>query len=356
MPRDPIFWPFDGRKTLYHVPYWAQMKRGVIPPPVLVTLDPINRCNLNCDWCNSSATIEKGGPMFSDEVIESLPRVLSDWGVRAVCIAGGGEPLLHARIGDLIEGLVDAGVEVGVVTNGTRIGDANIEALGRCRFVGISVDAGDAKVYRKLKGVDRFERVYLNMVRLRAAHPELEITWKVLLHPVNIHSMTRAAELADHIGCTFFHARPVGKAWNELGREEFFTEDEVRLAVGIINMLSEHEWPNGLRVINTPQKFSPGKWAIHHPFNRCYAVGMTCGIQANGTVTLCCDRRGDKRVELCTWKEPGEVVKAWNSQRHHEILDSIDLRDCPRCTYTPHNSLFEDFERDLGDPSCRMFI
>jgi len=46
--------PFNSYKLLAHVDRWKGIKRGrAIPPPVLVTVDPTNLCNLNCVWCNA---------------------------------------------------------------------------------------------------------------------------------------------------------------------------------------------------------------------------------------------------------------------------------------------------------------
>ena len=53
--------PFNSYKLLAHVPRWSLIKRGQpIPQPALVTVDPINRCNLRCQWCTpatSSSTV-----------------------------------------------------------------------------------------------------------------------------------------------------------------------------------------------------------------------------------------------------------------------------------------------------------
>jgi len=49
------------------------------------------------------------------------------------------------------------------------------------------------------------------------------------------------------------------------------------------------------------------------------------------------------------------VLAAWGSQRHWQILRSIKLSECPRCTYAPHNALYEEF-LDPEDQVCKDFI
>ena len=41
--------PFNSNKLLVHVERWKRIRRGrAIPAPALVTVDPINICNLSC--------------------------------------------------------------------------------------------------------------------------------------------------------------------------------------------------------------------------------------------------------------------------------------------------------------------
>lgn len=351
-----MFKPFDGKKVLYHVDYWSSMEQGEIPAPVLVTIDPIHRCNLNCTWCNSNETIDRSGEQLTPRDVAALPPALAQWGVKAVCIAGGGEPLLHPTCSELIKGLVGQGIEVGVVTNGILL-HRHIEALGLCRWVGVSVDAGRSVDYREQKGVDKFKDVVDNMRQVRSVWPGLELTYKYLIHPGNVHGLYKAAVTARSIGCNYFHARPAGIPWNAIPknkqRSSLFTAGDVRIAVHMLNACAELE-TDVFKVVNTPDKFRQHDWGIKHDFSTCRATGMTCVIQANRTVGLCCDRRGDSSLTLCSWDTPEDFIAAWGSDKHKAIMRGVDLNRCPRCTYAPHNKLYEDFIK--ADTSCKWFI
>ena len=89
-------------------------------------------------------------------------------GVQAICVAGGGEPLLNPETAAFIDKVVMNGIEAGVVTNGSLIRDC-IDPLSQCTWVGVSVDAGSAGVYQRLKGLKEghsFEKVIENMAML----------------------------------------------------------------------------------------------------------------------------------------------------------------------------------------------
>jgi MoaA/NifB/PqqE/SkfB family radical SAM enzyme len=344
--------PFEGQKALYWVRYWEPLLRGHIPPPVLVTLDPVGRCNLRCVWCNGEAAISKSGEAFDSETMEALPGFLAAWGVKAVCIAGGGEPLLHPHLSKLLAGLHAAGVEVGVVTNGTAI-NRHQGALGACRWVGVSVDAAAVDTYARLKGADALGKVLENIRALRRAWPKLEITYKYLIHPQNVKEISAAALQARGLGCNYFHARPAGVEWWQQGKETLFTLEQVARARAELQAARAHETA-GFRVVGTLDKFTPNGWGKLHDFDRCWAVGMTCVISADHKAGLCCDRRGDEQMKLCDWETLADIRAAWGHYAHKRLIGNVDLSQCPRCTYAPHNRLFEAFA--VRDDACRNFI
>ena len=170
--------------------------------------------------------------MLSEKILCRIADFLPNWGssgsyhpgVKAVCVAGGGESLLNPATPVFIDRLTRNGIEIGVVTNGTRINTC-IDALSQCTWVGVSVDAGSAKTFNKLKGLpedsDIFSRIIDNMAtladysrfyatRLGASHPSYGVSYKYLLYKENIGEIYEAAKIAKSIGCKSIHFRPAG--------------------------------------------------------------------------------------------------------------------------------------------------
>ena len=84
-------------------------------------------------------------------------------------------------------------------------------------------------------------------------------------------------------------------------------------------------------------------------FSSCHAVFMTAVLMPpedresqRFCLALCCDRRGDKTLEfrknLTSFRQ---VENLWGSDEHWQIFEAINLENCPRCTYQPHNQIFE---------------
>jgi hypothetical protein len=62
---------------------------------------------------------------------------------------------------------------------------------------------------------------------------------------------------------------------------------------------------------------------------------------------LCCDRRGDKKLLLEeNVTNPNQIAESWGSKKHWDLFRNLGLKSCPRCTYQPHNQIFEHVIKD----------
>jgi len=381
--------PFNSYKLLVHVERWRKIKRGrAIPPPVLITVDPTNVCNFNCAWCNAAYIREHRNFKLSESTLRDLADFLPVWGaksglpepgVKAVCVAGGGEPLLNGATPVFIDRAVHNGLEIGVVTNGSRI-HKYIDALSQCTWVGVSVDAGSSKTFNALKGLPpedaSFDRVTHNMslladyarshhTQLGRSNPSYGVSYKYLLYEENIGEVFAAAKLAKEIGCKSIHFRPAGTTWDKIGTpdEIQFSQEQVMLFNDQIAQAQELD-DEHFSVFGVTHKFN-SQFGVSNCFDKCYSVFMTALVSPPATkqspknsftVGLCCDRRGDSKLELlrdCV--DIGKIEDAWGGKEHWRIHDRIDVaRECPRCTYQPHNQIFQ--EVILNDSMTYKFI
>lgn len=99
------------------------LKRNVIDSigikPVHLQISPTNRCTLSCSFCSCSARDKKLQLSLGDikEIMNSAKRC----GTKAVTITGGGEPLCHPNIREIISYIHELGIKIGLVTNGTIV-------------------------------------------------------------------------------------------------------------------------------------------------------------------------------------------------------------------------------------------
>ncbi|QZZ29075.1 radical SAM protein [Streptomyces sp. ST1015] len=186
--------------------------------PLVVDLDPTTVCDLACPECISSQVLHHG--QIGPDRIVKLAHELAESDVRAVILIGGGEPLLHRAIGEIVEVLHGAGIKLGLVTNGTQI-DRHLDRLAEClSWVRVSVDAGTADTYqlfRPSRGKrSMFPQVIENMRKL-AERGRGRLGYSFLLMQrfdedgkvteSNYDEVHRAGLLAREIGCDYFEVK-----------------------------------------------------------------------------------------------------------------------------------------------------
>lgn len=367
--------PFNSYKLLAHVDRWKRIQRGApIPAPVLITVDPTNICNFECAWCNARYVREHRNFSLTETTLLRLADFLPRWGitsgyekgVKAVCVAGGGEPLLNPATSVFIDSAIQHGVEVGVVTNGSYIQN-HIEALSKCTWVGCSIDAGTPATFNKLKGLPENSEIFntiisnisqlveyskIHATQLGKPFPSYGVSYKFLLYKDNISEMYAAARLAKSIGCKSIHFRPAGTTWDKIGTDNavYFSDEDIQLFHEQITKVFELD-DSEFGVFGITHKFNE-YFKPSNCFDECYAVFMTAVISPRQdkhadkdsfTMGLCCDRRGDPKLELlkdCCNIE--DIEHIWGNEKHWDIFDSIDIsKECPRCTYMPHNNIYK---------------
>jgi heme d1 biosynthesis radical SAM protein NirJ len=115
------------------------------PKGPVVIWNLIRRCNLTCKHCYSiSADIDFPGELDTTQVFKVMDDLRS-YGV-PVLILSGGEPLLRPDIFEVSRRAREMGFYVGLSTNGTLIGEHNIERIAEIGYdyVGISLDGTQA--------------------------------------------------------------------------------------------------------------------------------------------------------------------------------------------------------------------
>lgn len=107
-------------------------------PVIHVQLCPTNSCNLSCSYC--SCAEEDRSLEMSYATLAKLVPVLKRNGCRAVTLTGGGEPLMHREINEMIVLMGLAGLKLGLTTNGENLGDLTDTAMQYLTWCRISHD------------------------------------------------------------------------------------------------------------------------------------------------------------------------------------------------------------------------
>ena len=354
--------PFNSMKVLL----WPQHLEGIAKqdflPPVQVDIDPCNRCNFDCVWCNAALNIKKSNQIMSEEHLLKLADFYAEWGVKSTCISGGGEPLMNKGVKNFLIRLKKNGIGAGIITNGCFLDEELSETISEtCRWIGISMDAGTNETYMKIKGIKNdtmFKKVIKNIENLTSViekkQTECDVAYKYLLHPYNSKEIFIAAQLAKSIGVKDFHLRPVG--WDNIVKTLKKDPIDFTPYIDSINKQIEESMKlenENFRFFGIRHKFMPN-FQRKINFSRCWAAPLVLTFGADGNCHLCFDLRGREDLILCRHDpDPKEVLKHWNTPRHKEILRNIKVEKCPRCTFGPYHEIVEKVF--IKDGMCKDF-
>jgi MoaA/NifB/PqqE/SkfB family radical SAM enzyme len=331
-------------------------------PPRECNLDPVAECNLRCPWCITQRYLrhhrEEVGEMriLPTDYIFRLIDFLAKWGVKGLCISGGGEPTLHKDLWRFIPYARKRGMDVAVVTNATNISDRLSESLMLCRWIALSVDFADREMYKTMKGADKFDQVIANIYHLAKLREQrksaVDLCFKMLILPENVTSIYQACRLAKELGVQDFHVRPV-----DFERPDI--EGAKKLQFDMPKVFEEfakcHGLKNGsFRVYTVTHKFDP-QFHIKHDFKRCLAAPLIIPVLQDGNAYICveCKMMAKFRLGSC-YPNPESILTWWGGNKHREMIKSVvPERDCSRCIYSEYHKQIE--EAVIEDRMCLAF-
>jgi len=341
---------FNSDKGLtYYENYKKIMKwmegHGELPPPIECNLDPVAECNLRCYFCITQRYLRtnrvEAGEMrvLPEEYIHRLIDFLADWGVRGLCISGGGEPTLHPAIEWIISHALGK-MDVALVTNATKL----VRATADCKWVALSVDAADRETYLKVKGADRFDDVIWNIQQMaifsRTRLHGVNLCFKFLILPENSHQIYEACKLAKSLGVQHFHARPVDFERTDIEGHKKLDLDIERIKNDFAKC---HELEDDtFKVFTVTHKFD-SEFHVKHDFNQCLAAPLVIPILSDGNAYLCVDKKMEAKFKLGScYPDPENILKWWGSDEHRNLIKSVNINGCSRCTWSQYNAQIEN--------------
>ncbi len=357
--------PFNSDKGLTWYEHYKKIldwyegkKDSKLPPPIECSIDPICSCNLDCYYCNSQRYLKfdkeivPAGKKLTKRYMHELIDFVAKWGVKGVCLGGGGEALLNEDSWGLPSYIAAKGMIPAVVTNGTIMNSDLARQLLYCQWVAFSVDAADEETYEKVHGVNHFIKVTRNIELLvEAAKKEqshVDIAFRFLILPENANQILDACQMAKALGVKNFHVRPV-----DFERKDFRMAQKLELDIDKVNQqldLCHQEETDTFRVFTAKHKFD-AKFHAVHKFTRCLASPLVLQCCTDGFCYACVDHRIEEKFKLGKFyhipgrgkMNPAIILEWWGSDAHRQLLKDIKPDEqCGRCTYGEYNRQIEE--------------
>lgn len=311
-----------GDKLLQHTDVLYSIQNDKIFKPITVQLSPIEACDLNCHYCSVGNRDKKGFIPFG--VIKKGLRDFKLLGAKAVEITGGGNPLLHPYINEIISFAYDLGYDIGIITNSVDPGKyLTAESINKTSWIRISLsvlDSGKLFTDIKLKTIPK-EKLGLSYI-------------------INEKTTEGIIELISTIAATY-------------------DVKFVRLAPDCLNddsLTINEKWDNVIVKYNNKGKlFIKEINDNYHPYpNGCY-VGLIRPYWNYNGVYICTSHVLKTRNYEDDWKMTNiEDVKGFYDQCNSRFRDglppyNIDIDKCYHCYYYNNNKLLHTVASELPD-------
>jgi len=149
----------------------------------------------------------------------------ADVGVKAIQFTGGGEPTAHPDHIDIFDCAKLLGLKVGLVTNGLVMREPGV--LANMDWVRISLDAGFADTYEKIRESKSFDKVLSNIKALVSFDTPCVIGIGFVVTRENWQEISRACEIAENLGVEYVRLSAM------------FSEEGSKYYVGLTSMIEE---------------------------------------------------------------------------------------------------------------------
>ena len=278
--------------------------------PRHIQLNPENKSTQDCSWCSCSDR-NKSLEMPYETVIDTMKK-FRGLGAKAVTITGGGDPLIHPRINDIISGIYGLGIDIGLVTNSDLISKLKERDLEKITWMRIS--SGDGKK----TNTDFWE----NLIKVieRGKSTDFSFSYVVADQTPNYDLIRNIVGCANYYN--FTHVRLVN---------DIFNADELGGAMDSVKNYLRKNGVNDSKVIYQDR----GEWT--RGTKKCLISLLKPVVTADGKLAPCCgDQYKDNppaKDYVGDWGTIDDIDKIWKEQKHY------NGENCVKCYYDNYNTL-----------------
>ena len=354
-------------KVLYFPEHVRQLVAGEHAYPLHMQIGPVNYCNHDCTFCFAARTMFDAKRTERTRIdVDRLLEIVDEMhglGLRAVTLVGAGEPTLHPRISEIVEGIGRMGVGVGLYTNGSCINDECAAALARyATFIRFSMTGASPEIHRRVHGTGDFERVVENIrkiARLRQGRfPTLGSQF--VLASYSAADVLKAAKLAKSLGMDYFEVKPAYVTPDKPDQlENTLKVEEARALCDEVEQYADDKfavcckWEQVEKVIANRDD---------REYDDCPGHMSSAVLEADLELYICVNQ---KIPEFSFGNLTRQSFKeVWHGLRRQELLERLNVHECiPRCRQDPLNRIVHEIRIgqrtipvDLGEPNPDLHV
>lgn len=339
--------PYSNLKIFAHPDKVRDIKDGRRTAPIYIRIKPTNYCNHNCSYChyqNPYLTLNdfKQNDFIPQdkmmEIVESMKKI----DVKAVTFSGGGEPLLYPYINEAMQKIVDAGIDLSIITNGSLLKDESAMILSKSKWVRISIDSINSEKYAKIRGIKNNSFDILcdnikNFAQIKEKYCELGINF--VIGKENYKEVYEVAKLMRSLGVNHVKFAPLINNDTEGYHADF--KDEVIFSLHKMKVELETE---NFKIIDLYTRDFENYEVFKRTYHKCPIKEVLCIIGANAKVYYCHDKAYLSNGVVCDLNNQ-TLEKGWFSEEVNNKFKEFDaMKQCKHhCVYDTRNNLINSF-------------
>ncbi len=338
--------PYSNLKIFGHLEEVQKVKNGERVAPIYIRIKPTNLCNQNCYYChykNPYLTLDQYVPAdeIKREKMLEIVRDMKDIGVKAVTFSGGGEPLLYPYIEETMEAVLDAEIDLSIITNGTLLTGRKAELLSQAKWVRISLESGCAETYSKIRGVagEAFEDLCENIREFaQNKSKDCELGINFVIGPGNYKEVYQAGKLMQSLGVDHIKYTALMSDNAEKMHEPFKNQ----VIEQIHQLMDENEAE--VKIINLYESDFDTNAVFGRNYNFCGIKDYVTVIAANSKIYYCHDKAYLSQGEIGDISDRS-FKEVWFSEETTRKFAQFDPQEVCRhhCVYDDRNELLNTF-------------
>lgn len=352
---------YGNSKLLAHMDRLDEFRTTGHTRPIQAYLELTNVCNHDCPACIGFRGDGKATMTYEQAI--SVVDQLKELETKAILLSGGGDPTCHSNLRGVIEHIAHCGIESGLITNGQKLSQQDIETMvDNLTFTRISLDADSRETHLRTHGTKNphaYDMIMKNIDSLvqikKERKSDMTIGFSYLFDIFSAGHLYDAARQARDQGVNYVRFKP------------FFTKNDSNDFVQLRRMEDQKTGEIILEELARAQKeLTTDSFFVSYPLDRaeyqlsnngfvskgrkaskCYVPHFFLTITPDMNVYPCCIIKDARSGKYSLGNLNDQSLKEiWESHKTRHVEDMIDFTDCPNpCQFNQHVELLWETKR-----------
>ncbi len=304
--------------------------------PKYIEVSPFGACNHRCTFC-AVDYIGYNSVLINYETYKESIDTMKGKGCGSIMFAGEGEPLLHPKIGEMVNYTKEVGnIDTSFTTNAYRLTSKFIEkSMKNISWIKVSFNAGRSEEYAKIHRTNEKDfSVVVDNLRNAVEYKKKNnlntaIGMQMLLLPENSSTVHSLCELAKDIGIDYVVIKPYSQ--HKFSNTTKYNNIDYSLYLNLEKELEQYNDKsfNVIFRINTIKN-----WISQNQDRYCHCIAtpsVWAYWMADGAVYSCSAYLLDERFILGNINEK-TFDQIWNSDERlshsNFIFNELDIGEC----------------------------